>query len=67
MKTRPPRPRWYPLDPFDGKPLRMVRRKNGDVTLYSVGQDAKNDGGTEIRCVNSERLGDLIFRLPARK
>ena len=33
-----------PLDPFDGTPLKYVRRADG-VTVYSVGQDEKDDGG----------------------
>jgi hypothetical protein len=34
-----------PLDPFDGKPLRM-RAHNAGIVLYSVGQDLEDDGGT---------------------
>jgi hypothetical protein len=34
-----------PLDPFDGRPLRYVRRTDG-VTIYSVGLDRTDDGGT---------------------
>jgi hypothetical protein len=33
-----------PLDPFDGKPLKYVRRPDG-VTIYSVGPDEHDDGG----------------------
>jgi hypothetical protein len=31
------------VDPYDGKPLRMARTSDG-LTLYSVGQDLKDDG-----------------------
>ena len=34
-----------PLDPFDGKPLRYVKGDNG-VTIYSIGPDEEDDGGT---------------------
>jgi hypothetical protein len=33
-----------PLDPYDGKPLRYVKRADG-VTVYSVGHDGVDDGG----------------------
>lgn len=33
-----------PRDPFDGKPLRYVR-VSGVPTLYSIGADARDDGG----------------------
>lgn len=35
----------WPLDPFDGKPLRYVPRTNGTWKVYSVGPDLKDDGG----------------------
>jgi len=35
-----------PIDPFDGKPLRFTKRDRGYV-VYSVGRDARDDGGTE--------------------
>lgn len=51
-----------PLDPYDGKPLRSRRVKDG-VVIYSVGQDATDNGGN----LDRERLGspgvDLGFRL----
>jgi hypothetical protein len=34
-----------PRDPYDGKPLRYVKRADG-VTVYSVGHDGVDDGGT---------------------
>ncbi len=33
-----------PIDPYDGKPLRYVLRKN-EYTVYSVGEDGVDDGG----------------------
>jgi hypothetical protein len=33
-----------PIDPFDGKPLRMVRTEDG-LILYSVGEDGVDNGG----------------------
>ena len=35
-----------PVDPFDGKPLRMAA-VDGGLVLYSVGPDGKDDGGAE--------------------
>jgi hypothetical protein len=51
-----------PNDPFDGKPLRYVKRADG-VTVYSVGHDGKDDGGKIDR---TKPLGpgvDLGYRL----
>lgn len=51
-----------PLDPFDGKPLRYRRVKDG-VIIYSVGQDGVDNGGKLDR-VNLNSPGvDLGFRL----
>jgi len=36
-----------PLDPFDGKPLRLKKRDKGYV-VYSIGQDAEDDGGAHF-------------------
>jgi hypothetical protein len=33
-----------PLDPYDGKPLRYIKRPDG-VTVYSIGADGTDDGG----------------------
>ena len=49
-----------PRDPFDGQPLRMVRR-DGHIVLYSVGADLKDDGG--MPWDDKEDTGDLVFRL----
>jgi hypothetical protein len=52
-----------PRDPFDGKPLRLVRRE-GHLVLYSVGKDVKDDGGTPWD--EEAKTGDLVFRLTLR-
>ncbi len=49
-----------PLDPFDGKPLRMLGPKDGRATLYSIGPDLKDDGG---EVMTNDRIGDMVFRL----
>ncbi|MCP4379149.1 MAG: hypothetical protein GY794_23630 [bacterium] len=54
-----------PIDPFDGKPLRMARDKNGGVILYSVGPDIKDDGGQALG--NGKTTGDITFRLAPKK
>ena len=41
-------PKPIPLDPFDGQPLRYRKLAKGYV-VYSVGEDGKDDGGTEPR------------------
>jgi len=35
-----------PEDPFDGQPLRYRKLSAGGYTVYSVGTDRKDDGGT---------------------
>jgi hypothetical protein len=50
-----------PLDPFDGKPLKFVKRDDG-VTIYSVGMDEVDNGGN----VGSQKIApgtDIGFRL----
>jgi hypothetical protein len=49
-----------PIDPFDGKPLRLVI-KNGDWIIYSVGPDGVDDGGVGM----VKRKGDLTYTLKA--
>jgi len=50
-----------PLDPFDDKPLRLVPHPAG-VTLYSIGEDLTDDGGTTE--FNKETgKGDIVFRV----
>lgn len=49
-----------PLDPFDGKPLRLTRH-GGDWIVYSIGPDGKDDGGAPYDA--AKRTGDLGFVL----
>ena len=50
------------IDPYDEKPLRMRRLKDG-VVIYSIGPDCKDDGGA----LNRQDVGalgvDIGFRL----
>jgi hypothetical protein len=51
-----------PTDPYDGQPLRFVRRNDG-VTVYAVGPD-KQDNGGDIRREGPDDPGvDIGFRL----
>jgi len=52
-----------PRDPFDGQPLRMVRR-DGRIVLYSIGEDREDDGGEPWNA--SDNTGDVVFRLANR-
>lgn len=52
-----------PLDPFDGKPLRMMAAQ-GSIVLYSVGPDLYDNRGATTK--PGDHTGDLTFRLPAR-
>ena len=45
-----------PIDPFDGKPIRMAVAATG-VVFYSIGEDLKDDGGSQE--------ADVTFRLAA--
>jgi hypothetical protein len=47
-------------DPFDGKPLKLAVR-DGHPVLYSVGPDAKDDGGAPF--VGATKTGDITFTL----
>ncbi|HOX06859.1 MAG TPA: hypothetical protein PK280_10690 [Planctomycetota bacterium] len=49
-----------PQDPFDGQPLRM-RAVDGELLLYSVGEDGKDDGGAEMN--HKQHTGDITFCL----
>jgi hypothetical protein len=49
-------------DPFDGKPLRYIRRTNEEYSVYSVGVDMTDNGGLP----NTGRAaGDLAFHCGA--
>jgi hypothetical protein len=49
-----------PLDPFNGKPLRLAI-KNNQWIIYSVGPDQIDNGGVDIE----HGKGDVIFTLQA--
>jgi len=52
------------LDPFDGKPLRYVLRPEGGYTVYSIGQDGRDNGGLgrkERTLFGNTGDGDLTF------
>jgi hypothetical protein len=51
-----------PLDPFDGKPIRMVRVADG-VIVYSVGYDGVDDGGKLDRKKPTAPGVDIGFQL----
>jgi hypothetical protein len=51
-----------PLDPFDGQPLKYKFRDDG-VTIYSVGADGVDNGGTNLTASGREPGADLGFRL----
>jgi len=52
-----------PGDPFSGQPLVYAHSTNG-LLVYSVGPDRKDDGGTPIKRVGTNELGDIVRRIP---
>jgi hypothetical protein len=51
-----------PLDPFDGASLRY-KRVNGGAVVYSVGEDAHDNGGDPTPPPDSGLPRDRVFRL----
>jgi len=51
-----------PLDPFDGRPLRYLKRTDG-VTVYSVGRDRTDNGGKLPKKWSDQRDVDEGFQL----
>jgi hypothetical protein len=51
-----------PLDPYDRKPLRYVRLKDG-VAIYSMGPDGIDNGGKFDRKNYVAPGTDMVFRL----
>jgi hypothetical protein len=49
-------------DPYDGEPLRYVKREKGYI-VYSIGPDGKDDGG-ETPCVTEAEEGDIMIAVP---
>lgn len=54
-----------PLDPFDGKPMRMKAGK-GEVLFYSVGYRRKDDGVVPEDPERATPGSDLVFRLKGK-
>ena len=54
--------RSVPIDPFDGRPIRFTIF-DGQPTVYSVGQDGRDDGG-RIDNSRTPDSGDVLLRLP---
>ncbi|MCX5661559.1 MAG: hypothetical protein NTW19_17920 [Planctomycetota bacterium] len=50
----------WPIDPFDGKPMRFVATPEA-VTAYSIDKDLVDDGGVPLDIMT--RKGDLVFRI----
>jgi hypothetical protein len=50
-----------PVDPFDGRPVRFLRRE-GECVIYSIGADERDDHGQG----GESNQPDIIFTLPAR-
>lgn len=45
----------WPVDPFDGHPMRMKLQADGSLLIYSIGKDQKDDGGDVVRGVDSNK------------
>jgi len=52
-----------PIDPYDGKPLRL-RARSGKVVVYSVGKDGKDDSADQNPTGNSDEPDILIQLSP---
>ena len=50
------------VDPFDGNPLRYHQDETG-YSVYSVGEDLRDDGGTEATPQRRGHPQDLVFRV----
>ena len=55
-----------PVDPFDQTPMKLTNRDNG-LVIYSVGDDAADDGGHVVPCEGEKRPRDRGFRLLAEQ
>lgn len=60
-----------PLDPFDGRAIRMKSTAEGEITVYSIGPDLRDDGGQPLKRdqATAELKGDVTFtvRWPPEK
>ena len=52
-----------PVDPFDGKPMKVDRERG---IVYSVGRDGVDDGGDEGSKESWEKAKDVVFRIDPR-
>jgi hypothetical protein len=57
-----------PLDPFDGKPLRYIRKGQAQV-VYSVSQDREDQGGTFLNnpLDQGSDVGFILLDIPRRR
>jgi hypothetical protein len=55
---------FVPIDPFDGKPIRL-KQSEEEIVIYSVGPDGIDNGGVPYD--PKTRKGDIIFKLPQAK
>jgi hypothetical protein len=53
-----------PLDPFDGKPMRM-KKDGDDLLFYSIGLNLKDDGG-KVSEHPDRTFDDIVFRLRSK-
>ena len=51
-----------PSDPADGMPLRYHLNSDGSFTLYSIGEDEKDDGGEPLPVTPSKSTAWLLGR-----
>ena len=54
---------YIPVDPFDDKPLRMMRRGD-EVVLYSIGPDLVDDQGAKFDFATSKGDYAFVLKLP---
>ena len=52
----------WPTDPFDGQPMRFVITDDG-IVIYSVNENATDDGGSVTPVKGEDRPRDVGFRL----
>jgi hypothetical protein len=58
-----------PVDPFDGQAMRMKKRPDGSLVIYSVGADGKDDGGVVDSTDSKTSPTDvgITLKMPARR
>ena len=52
----------WPMDPFDGQPMRFAINDDG-IVIYSVNDDATDDGGSVAPTEGEKLARDVGFRL----